>query len=74
VPPVDREIIFERFRQAGDPLTDKPGGVGLGLAISRRIVAQHGGRIWVEDNAGGGAVFKIRFARAAPNAERAAAE
>ena len=74
VPPADREIIFERFRQSGDPLTDKPGGVGLGLAISRRIVAQHGGRIWVEDNVGDGAIFKIRFAPAGPNAQRAAAE
>ena len=40
---------------------DKPEGVGLGLAISQRIVAQHGGRIWIEDAQGGGAVFKIRL-------------
>jgi signal transduction histidine kinase len=57
----DREIVFERFRQLGDPMTDKPQGVGLGLAISHRIVTQHGGRIWIEDAIGGGAVFKIRL-------------
>ena len=60
----DRELVFERFRQVGDPLTDKPGGVGLGLAISRQIVAQHGGQIWVEDAPGGGALFRVRLPRA----------
>jgi Na+/proline symporter/nitrogen-specific signal transduction histidine kinase len=59
--PADREIVFDRFRQLGDPMGDKPEGVGLGLAISQRIVAQHGGRIWIEDAKGGGAVFKIRL-------------
>jgi len=62
IPPVDRDVVFERFRQLGDPMTDKPQGVGLGLAISQRIVAQHGGRIWIEEAAGGGALFKIRLA------------
>jgi signal transduction histidine kinase len=57
----DREIVFERFRQLGDTMGDKPQGVGLGLAISHRIVTQHGGRIWIEDADGGGAVFKIRL-------------
>ncbi len=74
VPAADREIVFERFRQAGDPLTDKPGGFGLGLAICRRIVAQHGGRIWVEDAPDGGAVFKVHLPRIAASAGAAAAE
>jgi signal transduction histidine kinase len=65
----DREIVFERFRQLGDPMTDKPQGVGLGLAISHRIIAQHGGRIWIEDAAGGGAVFKVRLGGARLAAE-----
>jgi signal transduction histidine kinase len=57
----DREIVFERFRQLGDTMSEKPKGAGLGLAISQRIVAQHGGRIWVEGARGGGAVFRVRL-------------
>ncbi len=60
--PADRGIVFERFRQLGDPMDVKPQGVGLGLAISQRIVEQHGGRIWIEDGAEGGAMFRIRLA------------
>ena len=52
---------LERFRQLGDTMRDKPQGAGLGLAISRRIVTQHGGRIWAEAAEDGGAIFKIRL-------------
>ncbi len=61
VPPQFREVIFERFRQIGDALTDKPVGTGLGLAISRMIMSRLGGTIWVEDAPGGGALFKVRL-------------
>lgn len=60
----DREIVFERFRQLGDTMSEKPHGAGLGLAISQRIITQHGGRIWVEDAKGGGAAFRVNLARA----------
>ncbi|QGY41545.1 HAMP domain-containing protein [Pseudodesulfovibrio cashew] len=53
----DAEAIFDKFRQLGDTLTDKPKGTGLGLPISREIVEHHGGRIWCEPNPGGGSVF-----------------
>jgi signal transduction histidine kinase len=70
----DREIIFERFRQLGNTMSDKPQGAGLGLAISQRIIAQHGGRIWVEDAEGGGAAFRVRLSPTAVSPEPAMAD
>ncbi|MBF0459018.1 MAG: response regulator [Nitrospirae bacterium] len=55
--PRDRESIFEKFRQVGDTLTDKPKGTGLGLPISKQIVNHHKGRIWVEGNTVSGSTF-----------------
>ncbi len=55
----EQAVIFDKFRQAGDTLTNKPQGTGLGLPISRHIVEHHGGRLWVESRAGGGACFSF---------------
>jgi signal transduction histidine kinase len=63
IAPSDREAIFERFRQAGDTLTAKPEGSGLGLAICRMIVEHFGGRAWVDDAPGGGAIFRVWLPR-----------
>lgn len=51
----NRERIFEPYVRADDARDD--GGLGLGLAICKRIVDAHGGRIWVEDDPGGGSRF-----------------
>ncbi len=53
----DMESIFEVFCQTGDGLTDKPGGIGLGLPMCRQIIERHGGRLWAESEYGTGSVF-----------------
>jgi len=55
----DQALIFEKFRQSGDTLTQKPAGSGLGLAISRQIIEHFGGRLWVSSSAGNGATFSF---------------
>jgi signal transduction histidine kinase len=57
--PADQEIIFEKFRQVGDTLTEKPQGTGLGLPISRQIVQHFGGTLWVESTLGKGSTFSF---------------
>lgn len=53
----DQPKVFEKFKQVGDTLTDKPKGTGLGLPISKEIVEHHGGTIWVESEIGKGSTF-----------------
>ena len=69
----DQEIIFSKFHQAGDTLTDKPHGTGLGLHISRKIVEHFGGRMWVESSPGSGARFSFTLPIAASTRGNAAA-
>ncbi len=59
IAPEHQAIVFERFRQVGDTMTDKPQGTGLGLAICKRIVEHLGGRIWVDSTPGAGAAFSF---------------
>jgi signal transduction histidine kinase/CheY-like chemotaxis protein len=57
IAPADHQKVFEKFKQVGDTLTDKPHGTGLGLPICKEIVEHHGGRIWVESELGKGSTF-----------------
>jgi signal transduction histidine kinase len=51
--PRSLDRLFDAF------YTTKPHGLGLGLAISRSIIAAHGGRLWATANEGRGATFQF---------------
>jgi C4-dicarboxylate-specific signal transduction histidine kinase len=59
LPPSQSEAIFNAF------FTTKPGGMGMGLAISRTIIESHGGKLWATANQTGGATFQFSLAAAA---------
>ena len=59
IAPSDHVNVFEKFKQVGDTLTEKPSGTGLGLPICKQIIAHHGGRIWVESEPGKGSTFSF---------------
>jgi signal transduction histidine kinase len=72
----DLPRIFEKFTQAGNTVTDKPQGTGLGLPICKEIVEHHGGRIWVQSEPGQGSsfFFTLPFAGAAAARDKTNAE
>lgn len=57
ISPKDQQVVFEKFRQVGDTLTDKPAGTGLGLPICKEIVEHLGGTIGVDSVVGEGSTF-----------------
>jgi PAS domain S-box-containing protein len=56
----DLERVFESF------YSTKPHGLGIGLAISRKLIEAHGGSLWAAHNPGGGAVFRFTLPVATP--------
>lgn len=61
IPDAEKLAIFERFKRI------KRGsikGTGLGLAIVKRVVEMHRGKVWVEDNPGGGSIFNVELPKA----------
>jgi PAS domain S-box-containing protein len=64
------EQIFEPFRQGATAWLTSGSGLGLGLAIAKRIVEMHGGRIWAESaGIGSGSTFRVRMPQALPSAQ-----
>jgi len=63
IPPELLDRLFQPF------VTSKPQGLGLGLSISRTIVAAHRGRLWAENDPGGGATFHCALSNSLPTAD-----
>ena len=61
IAPTDRDKVFERFARLQEGRTRDAGGSGLGLALTKRIVEAHGGRIFVETAGIGGASFVVEL-------------
>jgi urea ABC transporter urea binding protein len=57
IPPDKLGLLFERFQQLDSSDAREKGGSGLGLSISRSIIEQHNGKIWVESKVGKGSTF-----------------
>jgi signal transduction histidine kinase len=59
IPPEEHQSVFDKFYQVGATTKGVREGTGLGLAISKRLVEEHGGKIWVESQPGKGSRFSF---------------
>ena len=61
IPSQDLSHLFDRFYRADKSRQRHAGGAGLGLAIAKSIVQNHGGRIWAESQLGDGSTFVLEL-------------
>lgn len=59
IPDNEKPFVFRKFYRIGDEKHRKAKGTGLGLYLTRKIVEQHKGKIWIKDNQPTGAVFEL---------------
>jgi len=57
----DYERVFQPFVQIDESISKKHGGIGIGLALVKKFVELHGGKVWVKANPGKGSTFTFRI-------------